>query len=120
MPNHCDQQVHLRGPHNLIKEIYDHLKQTDPMFCQLIKPMPFEMFVKPRVGKVIEPSKAKSSSKRQTRKSAADMVSTKTTSVEPSKEKIWSEKEIASMSMEEFDKYESEISEAMQQGRIVK
>jgi hypothetical protein len=68
----------------------------------------------------IEPSKAKSSSKRQTRKSAADMVSTKTTSVEPSKEKIWSEKEIASMSMEEFDKYESEISEAMQQGRIVK
>ena len=68
----------------------------------------------------IEPSRAKSSSKRQTRKSAADMVSTKTTSVEPSKEKIWSEKEIASMSMEEFDKYESEISEAMQQGRIIK
>ena len=68
----------------------------------------------------IEPSRAKSSSKRQTRKSAADMVSTKTTSVEPSKEKIWSEKEIASMSMAEFDKYESEISEAMQQGRIVK
>ena len=49
MPNHCDQQVHLRGPWNLIKEIYDHLKQADPMFCQLIKPMPFEMFVKPRV-----------------------------------------------------------------------
>ena len=51
MPNHCYQQVHLRGPRNLIKEIYDHLKQTDPMFCQLIKPMPFEMFVQPRVSK---------------------------------------------------------------------
>ncbi len=62
----------------------------------------------------------KKSNSKQSKKSAADMVSTKTTSVEPSKEKIWSEKEIASMSMEEFDKYESEISEAMQQGRIVK
>ena len=61
MPNHCDQQVHLRGPHNLIKEIYDHLKQTDPMFCQLIKPMPFEMFVQPRIRKMVEPFKAKTS-----------------------------------------------------------
>ena len=59
----------------------------------------------------------KSSSKT---KSAADMVSTKTTAVEPKSEKIWSEKEIAAMSIDEFDKYESEISEAMQQGRIVK
>ena len=59
----------------------------------------------------------KSSSKT---KSAADMVSTKTTAVEPKSEKIWSEREIAAMSMDEFDKHESEISEAMQQGRIVK
>ena len=64
------------------------------------------------------PEKKKSSSKQT--KSAADMVSTKTTSVEPTQEKIWSEKEIAAMSMAEFDKYESEISEAMQQGRIIK
>ena len=48
------------------------------------------------------------------------MVSTKTTAVEPVQEKVWSEREIAAMSMDEFDKYESEISEAMQQGRIVK
>lgn len=48
------------------------------------------------------------------------MVSTKTTSVDPKSEKIWSEKEIAAMSMAEFDKHESEISEAMQQGRIIK
>jgi hypothetical protein len=59
----------------------------------------------------------KSSSKTE---SAADMVSTKTTAVEPKSEKVWSEREIAAMSMDEFDKYESEISEAMQQGRIVK
>jgi len=67
----------------------------------------------------IEPTKTKSSSK-QTRKSAADMVSTKTTSVEPNQEKVWSEKEIAAMSVVEFDKYEKEISDAMQEGRIVK
>ena len=67
----------------------------------------------------IEPTKTKSSSK-PTRKSAADMVSTKTTSVETKQEKIWSEKEIAAMSVAEFDKYEKEISDAMQEGRIVK
>ena len=67
----------------------------------------------------IEPTKTKSSSKK-TRKSAADMVSTKTTSVEPNQEKVWSEKEIAAMSVAEFDKYEKEISDAMQMGRIVK
>ena len=60
------------------------------------------------------------SSSKQTRKSAADMVSTKTKSIEPNQEKVWSEKEIAAMSIAEFDKYESEISEAMQYGRIVK
>ena len=64
------------------------------------------------------PKKKRSSSKKTS--SAADMVSTKTTSVEPTQEKIWSEKEIAAMSMAEFDKYESEISDAMQQGRIIK
>jgi hypothetical protein len=67
----------------------------------------------------IEPTKTKSSSK-PTRKSAADMVSTKTTSVEPAQQKIWSEKEIAAMSVAEFDKFEKEISDAMQEGRIIK
>lgn len=67
----------------------------------------------------IEPTKTKSSS-RQTRQSAADMVSTKTTSVEPKQKKVWSEKEIAAMSIDEFDRYESEISDAMQEGRIIK
>lgn len=66
----------------------------------------------------IEAAPKKTTSKKT--KSAADMVSTKTTSVEPKQEKIWSEREIAAMSMAEFDKHESEISEAMQQGRITK
>jgi len=70
------------------------------------------------IGMEVTPNKMKSSSKKT--KSAADMVSTKTTSVEPAQQKIWSEKEIAAMSMAEFDKHESEISEAMQQGRIIK
>ena len=65
------------------------------------------------------PKETKSSSK-PTRKSAADMVSTKTTTVEPKQEKVWSEREIAALSMAEFDKYEQEISNAMQEGRIIK
>ena len=64
------------------------------------------------------PQKEKSSSK--TTESAADMVSTKTTSVEPKQDKVWSEQEIAAMSMAEFDKYEQDISDAMQDGRIVR
>jgi hypothetical protein len=48
------------------------------------------------------------------------MVSTKTTSVEPSQQKIWSEREIAAMSVAQFDKFEQEISDAMQEGRIIK
>ena len=66
----------------------------------------------------IEAAPKKTTSKKT--KSAADMVSTKTTSVEPKSEKVWSEREIAAMSMDEFDKHEVEVSEAMQQGRIVK
>lgn len=62
----------------------------------------------------------KKSNSQKSKKSAADMVSTKTTTVEPQQTKIWTEKEIAAMSMDEFDRYEAEISEAMQQGRIAK
>jgi len=68
----------------------------------------------------IETKVTKSSSKKPTRQSAADMVSTKTTSVDTQQERVWSEKEIAAMSMAEYDKYESAISEAWQEGRITK
>ena len=60
------------------------------------------------------------SNSKQTKQSAADMISTKTTSVEPNQQRVWSEREIAAMSVAEFDKYESEISDAMQEGRIIK
>ena len=68
----------------------------------------------------IDLPKTKSSSNKPTKGSAADMVSTKTTSVDSQQEKVWSEKEIAAMSMAEYDKYENAISEAWQEGRITK
>jgi len=68
----------------------------------------------------IDLPKTKSSSKKPTKGSAADMVSTKTTSVDSSQEKVWSEREIAAMSMAEYDKYENAINDAWQEGRITK
>ena len=68
----------------------------------------------------IDLPKTKSSSNKPTKGSAADMVSTKTTSVDSQQEKVWSEKEIAAMSMAEYDKYESAINDAWQEGRITK
>ena len=55
----------------------------------------------------------------QPRSSAADFVSTKTTSVDTKEPRIWSEREIAALSMNQFDKYESEIDEAILEGRVV-
>jgi len=55
----------------------------------------------------------------QPRSSAADFVSTKTTSVGTKEPRIWSEREIAALSMNQFDKYESEIDEAIMEGRVV-
>ena len=52
--------------------------------------------------------------------SAADMVSTKTTSVDSKQPKIWTEREIAAMSLDQFDRYEDEIKQAMMEGRVVK
>lgn len=69
------------------------------------------------IGMDVAPKKSRS---KQSNKSAADMVSTKTTSVEPKQERIWTEREIAKMSMAQFDKHEAEISQAMQEGRIAK
>ena len=66
----------------------------------------------------IEPTMTKSSSKKPTKQSAADMVSTKTQSIEPNQQKIWSLREIDAMSVQQFDKFEKEISDAMQEGRI--
>ena len=51
---------------------------------------------------------------------AADMVSTKTTSVDTQQDKIWTQREIAKMSVDEYDRYEEEIDRAIQEGRIAK
>lgn len=50
--------------------------------------------------------------------SAADMVSTKTTGVDAKQPKIWTESEIAKMSLDQFDKHEEEIREAISEGRV--
>ena len=57
--------------------------------------------------------------RRQPQGSAADMVSTKTTSVDARQPKIWTEREIAAMSLDQFDRYEEEINQAMIEGRVV-
>ena len=52
--------------------------------------------------------------------SAADIVSTKTTTVDAKQPRIWTEREIAAMSLDQFDKYENEIQQAITEGRVVK
>jgi len=59
-------------------------------------------------------------SKSRSKRSAADMVSTKTTAVDSQAPKIWTEREIAKMSIDDFDKYQDDIQEALSEGRIVK
>jgi len=58
--------------------------------------------------------KSKSSSS-----TAADMVSTKTTTIDATAEpKIWTQEEIAALPMDEFDRLESEIDRALEEGRV--
>ena len=53
--------------------------------------------------------------------SAADLVSTKTTTVDAAQPtKIWTEREIAAMSLDQFDALEEEINQAITEGRVVK
>ena len=61
-------------------------------------------------------TKTKSASKG----SAADMVSTKTKTIDTKQPKIWTEREIAKMSIAEFDKYEDDINQAISEGRVTK
>ena len=59
MPNHCYQQVHIEGPHQIVSMLYhgltengfdhDDLPRIDnPQFCQLVVPMPFEQWLAPK------------------------------------------------------------------------
>jgi len=52
MPNHCDQQVTIKGPRALISQIEDGLKSKEARFCDLISPMQFEMWIAPDQGNV--------------------------------------------------------------------
>ena len=63
-------------------------------------------------------SSKKSSAGSKSKASAADMVSAKTTNVEPKQAKIWTEKEILALSPAEFDRLEKEIDKAWEEGRI--
>ena len=48
MPNHCDQQVTITGPRALVSQIEENLEEG--RFCDLISPMPFEMWIAPDQG----------------------------------------------------------------------
>jgi hypothetical protein len=58
------------------------------------------------------------SNRKQPQSSAADMVSTKTTNIDAKEAKIWTESEIAKMSLDQFDRHEQEINIAMIEGRV--
>ncbi len=73
-----------------------------------------------KMEKGISQSPQKRQSKKQERRSAADMVSTKTTAVDAKAPKVWTEREIANMSIDQFDRYEDEIKQALSEGRIAK
>ena len=64
-------------------------------------------------------SKQKTKKSQAPKSSAADMVSTRTTQIDAKEPKIWSQREIAKLSMAQFDKYESDIDQAIMEGRIV-
>ena len=48
------------------------------------------------------------------------MVSTKTKTIDTKQPKIWTEREIARMSVDQYDKYEKDINLAISEGRVVK
>ena len=50
--------------------------------------------------------------------SAADIVSTRTTTIDSNEPKIWTQREINSLSMAQYDKYEQEIDQAVMEGRV--
>ena len=73
-----------------------------------------------KMEKGINQPPQKRQSKQQENRSAVDMVSRKTTAVDAKAPKVWTEREIANMSIDQFDKYEDEIKQALAEGRIAK
>ena len=59
------------------------------------------------------------SSKQTPKQNAADFVSTKTTTVDAGQPKVWTQREIAALSIDQYDRYEQEIDQAIVEGRVV-
>jgi len=76
-------------------------------------------FYKMEMGMSINNQPATQSSRQKSNRNAADMVSTKTTSVDTKQPKIWTRREIAALSMNDYDRYEKEIDQAVMEGRVV-
>jgi hypothetical protein len=71
-------------------------------------------------GLTINDGSNRSKSRTQpSRQDAADFVSTKTTSVDARQPRVWTQREIAALSINDFDKYEEEIDLAIREGRVV-
>jgi hypothetical protein len=70
-------------------------------------------------GLSLESPKVQSSQK-VSRKDAASLVSTKTTTVDTKQPKVWTTREIAALSMDEYDRLEEEIDQAAKEGRVIK
>ena len=77
-------------------------------------------FYKMEMGLNINQQPKTQSSRQKSRQNAADMVSTKTTTVDTKQPKIWTRREIAALSMDDYDRYEQEIDQAIMEGRVVK
>ena len=67
--------------------------------------------------KINDGSKSKRS--QPSKQNAADFVSTKTTTVDARQPRVWTQREIAALSIDDFDKYEEEIDLAIREGRVV-
>jgi hypothetical protein len=77
-------------------------------------------FYKMEKGLKINDGSTKSKSNAQpSKQDAADFVSTKTTAVDTKQPKVWTRREIAALSMDEYDRYEQEIDQAILEGRVV-
>jgi len=48
MPNHCYQQVSIKGPSKLVRHLYAELKENS-RFCDVVVPMPFELWAAPDI-----------------------------------------------------------------------
>tara|TARA_R100000329_G_scaffold34025_2_gene31693 strand:- start:96 stop:992 length:897 start_codon:yes stop_codon:yes gene_type:complete len=66
---------------------------------------------------ITEPSNQQNAKSKQ-KVDASQMISTKTTTVDTNEPKVWTQEEIAALPMDEFDRLESEIDKALDEGRV--